>query len=106
MLLKEESVVTLYLVGKNVNNFTRHSLCKRLHGGNTRGHIQGEWRLEISNFEYLILFLKYAATTDIHMIIHNTIRTFWIKNEPHMEFETLITKLTIRLKIGKAKEGH
>lgn len=42
MLLKEESVVTLYLVGKNVNNFTRHSLCKRLHGGNTRGHIQGE----------------------------------------------------------------
>lgn len=56
MLLKEESVVTLYLVGKNVNNFTRHSLCKRLHGGNTRGHIQGELRLEISNFEYLILF--------------------------------------------------
>lgn len=56
MLLKEEGVVTLYLVGKNVNNFTRHSLCKRLHGGNTRGHIQGEWRLEISNFEYLILF--------------------------------------------------
>lgn len=101
MNASEESVITLYPVWKNVNNFTRHSLCKRLHGRNTGGHMRGEWSLKIWNSEIKIIFWKYAATTDIRMIIRNVIKTFWINLI--WSLETLITKLKIRLVIVKSK---